>query len=132
MGKKKRFLKKDLEWYKKKLTELREETSKEIQQISGELKKSPSEAAGDVSAHSFHPADEAAGSFDRDFSLNVASAERRTLGLIDSALNKIEDNSSFGVCEACEKPIPKRRLKALPYVRFCMKCQEEMDVEERR
>jgi DnaK suppressor protein len=131
MPKKKRLLKKDLDEYKKRLLELRQETAEEVKHISNELKKSYAEASGDVSSHAFHPADEAAGSFERDFSLNIASAEKTTLRLIDSALHKIEENTDYGICESCEKPIPKRRLNALPYVRYCMKCQEEFDAEER-
>ncbi len=131
MPKKKRLLKKDLNDYKKKLLKLREETAEEVRLISGELKESYSEASGDVSTHTSHPADEAAGSFDRDFSLNLASAEKTTLRLIDLALHKIEEDEDYGTCESCEKPIPKRRLNALPFVRYCMKCQEEIDAEER-
>jgi len=130
MGKKKRFLKKDLDVYKEKLIKLREDTAKELKQISEEIiMKSPAESSGDISSHSFHLADAAAGVFERDFSMGLASKEREIIRRIDSALHKIEE-SSYGNCEICNKPIPKRRLDALPYARYCLKCQKKAEESE--
>jgi RNA polymerase-binding transcription factor DksA len=38
------------------------------------------------------------------------------------------NNGKFGICEACEKPIGKERLEAIPYTRYCVKCAETHDV----
>ncbi len=131
MKRRKRFLKKDLNSYKDKLVGLREEVAREVNKLAEELMKSREESSGDISTHNSHLADSASGSFERDFSLGVASSEMQTLRKIDLALRKIDD-SNYGVCESCEKPIPKRRLNAIPYVRFCMKCQEKMDNDNGR
>ena len=45
------------------------------------------------------------------------------IGEIDEALKKIEEGS-FGTCEGCKTKISKKRLKAIPYTRLCLKCQE--------
>ncbi len=132
MGKKKRFLKKDLNIYKDKLLKLREDIAGELKQLSEEVfMKSPAESLGDISSHSFHLADAAAGVFERDFSMGLASKEREIIRRIDSALYKIEE-SSYGNCEICSKPIPKRRLDALPYARYCLKCQKQAEEAENR
>ncbi|MCL4448850.1 MAG: TraR/DksA C4-type zinc finger protein [Actinobacteria bacterium] len=41
---------------------------------------------------------------------------------ITHALAKI-DSKSYGICEECNKPISKARLKALPYARLCVVCK---------
>jgi DnaK suppressor protein len=41
---------------------------------------------------------------------------------IDRALVKI-DAGTYGICERCGKPIPKERLKALPYAALCVACK---------
>jgi RNA polymerase-binding transcription factor len=41
---------------------------------------------------------------------------------IDKALLKI-DAGTYGICERCGQPIPKERLKALPYAALCVACK---------
>lgn len=38
---------------------------------------------------------------------------------------------SRGFCEECGEPIPEARRRALPGVRLCVECQEEVDREQR-
>lgn len=52
--------------------------------------------------------------------------ERRELSDIMRALDKIDDGS-YGECERCSEPIGLARLKALPMVRLCIKCQEKIE-----
>ncbi|MBN2120791.1 MAG: TraR/DksA C4-type zinc finger protein [Candidatus Omnitrophica bacterium] len=126
----KKLLKKELNVYREELLKLREEVYSEIRRISEDvLMKTQTEASGDISSHTFHLADAASDNFERDFSLGLASNEMEIIRQIDLALRKIDD-SSYGICEACEKPIPKRRLDALPYVRNCLKCQENLDQQK--
>lgn len=125
--KKKKLLKKEMKMYKEKLLKIREEISGELRQISENvLMKTQAEASGDISSHTFHLADAASDSFERDFSLGLASNEMEIVRQIDLSLRKMED-STYGICESCQKLIPKRRLDAIPYVRHCMKCQEKLE-----
>lgn len=64
--------------------------------------------------------------FERQFALNLAGTEQESLFLIDKALRSL-DEGTYGVCETCERPIEKARLKALPFVSMCLKCQAEME-----
>jgi DnaK suppressor protein len=55
--------------------------------------------------------------------------QERTLALarINRALTRIEnDPDLFGLCQECEEPIGKR-LEAVPYVEFCVECQQASD-----
>jgi DnaK suppressor protein len=59
------------------------------------------------------------------------TSQRRTeLLLIEQALQRI-GNGSFGVCEACGDDIQIRRLEALPWTRYCLKCQEGVEQNRR-
>ena len=62
-------------------------------------------------------------------SLFERTSKRRTLlRLIESALRRIVD-CSFGVCVACGDDIQGRRLEALPWTQFCLRCQEAIEEE---
>ena len=121
---KNKFSKKDLNYFKKSILKKREELLDGLQHSSEDtLKKSPREAAGDISGYAFHMADLATDTYDREFSLGLASNERELLYEIDEALKRIKE-ATFGICEECKSSISKRRLKAIPYTRLCLKCQE--------
>lgn len=122
--KKNKLNKKTLEQYKKLLLKRKEEINSEIEHISSDtLKKSQKEASGDISGYTYHMADVATDNYDREFSLSLAGNERSILLEIDSALQKIKEGS-FGFCEECNKAISQTRLKAVPYAKLCIKCQE--------
>jgi RNA polymerase-binding protein DksA len=124
---KKKFNKKELTEFKKIILKRKDEILDEIKHISEDtLKKSQKEASGDISGYTYHMADVATDNYDREFSLGLASNGRRIFYELDDALKKIED-STFGICEDCKSLIAKNRLKAVPYARLCVKCQEKRE-----
>lgn len=121
--------KKDANEFKKRLVDLRGKVTDEMRQIGGgSLKKSQRDAAGDLSAYTFHMADVASDSFERELSWDRASVEQKVLFHIDDALKRIEDGI-FGKCETCQKKISKERLKAIPYATLCRLCKEKREKE---
>ncbi len=121
---KKKLSKKELLDFKKLVLKKKEEILDEIKHISDDtLKKSQKEASGDISGYTYHMADVATDTYDREFSLGLASNERKLIYEFDDALKRIDDGS-FGVCEECKSLIAKNRLKAVPYARLCVKCQK--------
>ena len=64
--------------------------------------------------------------FDRQFALNLASSENESVFEIDEALRRLNDGT-YGLCEECGCLIGIARLKALPFVRTCIKCQSEKE-----
>ena len=124
---KKKFNKKELAEFKKIVLKRKEEVLDDIKHISEDtLKKSQKEASGDISGYTYHMADVATDNYDREFSLGLASNERKMLYELDDALKKIEEGT-FGICEDCKSPIAKNRLKAVPSARLCVKCQEKKE-----
>lgn len=133
----KQFRKKKSIWSKKELKEFENqliEERKNILALLGDMQKnifdkSSRDSSGDLSAYSFHMADIGTDSMDREREYMLASSEGVMLLEIDDALRKIY-SGNFGVCERCNKPIEKTRLRAVLHARFCMKCQRETDEEK--
>ena len=119
--------KKDLAEYKKLITKRKNEILEAIDHISEDtLKKSQKDASGDISGYTFHMADVATDNYDREFSLGLASNDRQMLYELDDALKRVDDGT-FGVCEECKSVLTKARLKALPYARLCLNCQQKRE-----
>ncbi len=55
--------------------------------------------------------------------LSVEFSLENKLRDIRIALKKIE-KGCYGICEECERPISKERLKVCPEARVCAKCQK--------
>lgn len=120
----KKMNKKELNVFKALLFKKKDELLEGIEHVSVDtLKKSQKDAAGDISAYTFHMADVATDTYDREFSMGMGSSEREALYEVNEALKKIED-ASYGVCETCRGAISKTRLKAVPQTKLCLKCQE--------
>ena len=56
--------------------------------------------------------------------IRLHATHGRLLKAIEEALTRIRAGT-FGVCEACEKPISKARLEAVPWTHLCTKCKEQ-------
>ena len=113
--------KKDLEFFKKLLTE--------------RLQSLLSEASGTVSGMTDEkpsfpdPTDRAAMESDRNFTLRIRDRERRLIAKIREALDRIE-NGTYGVCEDCGENISVKRLKARPVTTQCIECKMEEEARE--
>lgn len=125
--KKAKFNKKELKEFKNLILKRKDEILDNIKHISEDaLKKSQKDACGDISGYTYHMADVATDTYDREFSLELASNDRELLYSLDEALKKIEEGT-FGICEECGCLVSKIRLKAVPSAQFCVKCQEKKE-----
>ena len=68
------------------------------------------------------PIDDASKSLDKEILFELSGNAHKTLDQIEAALRKI-DKGIYGICEYCRQPIPKKRIKALPFARYCINCQ---------
>jgi DnaK suppressor protein len=59
---------------------------------------------------------------DRERNLALSGQASIAVEEIDYALVRI-DEKTYGYCERCFQPIPKPRLRALPYARLCVACK---------
>lgn len=124
------FKKLELKNIRKELVAAKAQVLEELLKLKGEsLNKTFKDASGDLSGYSFHMADMATDLYDREFSLELAEGERDTLYALDEAIKRV-DEGSYGRCDSCGDVISKQRLKAMPQVEYCIKCQEKEEKSE--
>jgi DnaK suppressor protein len=63
---------------------------------------------------------------ERELAIRTLDREASLLRNVRGALSRINDGS-FGVCMHCEEDIKPKRLEALPWAAFCIRCQEAAD-----
>jgi len=102
-----------------RLLELRDQL---LRQMNGLAKESAQEMAG----YSLHMADSGTDNFDRDFALSLLSSDQDAIYEIEEALKRIEKNT-YGICELTNKPIPRARLEAIPWTRFTVTAQAQLE-----
>ena len=85
------------------------------------LKKTRSEASGDLSSMPIHMADIGSDNYEQEFTLGLLENDEETLQLIEAAFERI-DAGIYGQCEGCEGRIKKPRLRAIPFASQCIKC----------
>lgn len=84
----------------------------------------------EASAFGMHQADAGSDAYDRDLALSLLSQEKDSLYEIDEALKRIE-TGTYGICEMSGKPILHARLEALPFARYTVECQAEIEKKNR-
>jgi RNA polymerase-binding protein DksA len=94
----------------------------------GALSQTRSNSAGDLSSVPIHFADIGSDTFEQELSLDILSNKHELLSEINSALDRINDNT-FGKCEECGGEINIERLNAIPYARLCIECQKQIEKE---
>jgi len=82
------------------------------------------------SAFGMHQADAGSDAYDRDFALSLLSQEQDALYEIEEALKRLDDGY-YGVCEMSQQAIPVERLEAIPFARYTVDCQEQIERENR-
>ncbi len=84
------------------------------------------ESAKEMESYGVHMADSGTDNFDRDFNLSLLSSDQDVIYEIEEALKRIE-KGTYGTCEITGKPIPQTRLNAIPWTRFRVDAQSELE-----
>jgi len=112
--------KKDAVAFKKILIQKKAELLNKIQNAQKEL---------DANAADTNVGDEidtATQNSHKEMFFEFSANDKITLDAINDAIGKIEKNE-YGKCECCSQAISNERLKALPWSRYCIQCQEEAE-----
>ncbi len=118
--KKRGLINADAKHFKELLLQKRREILRNVTEFEDEaLKKSHLDATGDLSSMPIHMADLGTDNYEQEFALGLMDSERKLLREIDRALGRIE-KKTYGICEGTGKPIPKARLEAQPWARYCV------------
>jgi DnaK suppressor protein len=114
--------KKQLKFFKnllnEKLEELLKEANRTVSGMSVDKENTPD------------PTDRATLEADRNFTLRIRDRERKLIGKIKDALERI-DQGTYGICDSCGEDISDERLKARPVTTLCIECKKKQEDEER-
>ena len=114
---------------KDKLLQLRDAMVDSMAGVAQDTLRSRAEGS-EASAFGMHQADAGSDAYDRDFALSLLSQEQDALYEIDQALKRIE-LGTYGVCEMSAKHIPRTRLEAIPFARFTVECQSQLEKQNK-
>ncbi len=114
------------------LIELRDHVKSGLNMHTEEtLKRSSKDDSGDLSGYSQHMADAGTDTFDRDFALSMVSSEQDALTEVELAIERIF-NGTYGVCEMTGKLIREERLMAVPFTRYSVETQKQLEKNQTR
>ncbi len=117
--------KKERARFEKRLLEEREKVVGQLAQYDKSFSDTLQGSDGDLSAYSFHMADQGTDAMEHEKAFLFASKEGRLLYHIDQALRRLyKTPARYGLCEECSGDLGIERLDALPHARLCIKCKE--------
>ena len=114
---------------KDRLLQLRDGMLDSMNGVARDSLRSRAEGS-EASAFGMHQADAGSDAYDRDFALSLLSQEQDALYEIDEALKRV-DLGSYGICEMSGKPIPHARLEAIPFARYTVDCQSQLEKQSK-
>ena len=115
-----RMDKRKMKAYRDKLLARRESLFSQVTEAEMSSRERDLEATQD-------PADMAANAYTKELLISMSANDRKLLLLIDEALERVE-RGEYGECVNCGEPLTEKRLDAVPWARYCLKCQ---DLQER-
>ena len=118
-----------LDKQKSKLLQFRDNLLDLMTGVSRDTLRSRAEDS-EASAFGMHQADAVSDTYDRDFALNLLSQEQDALYEIEEALKRV-DAGTYGICEMSGNPIPQARLEAIPFARFTVECQTQIEKQKK-
>jgi DnaK suppressor protein len=108
--------KKKVRAYRDRLLERRESLFSQVREAELSSRERDLEATQD-------PADMAANAYTKELLISMSDNDRKLLVLIDEALERVE-SGDYGECVNCGEPITEKRLNAVPWARYCLRCQD--------
>ena len=114
---------------KERLLALRDAMLDSMQGMAQDNLRSRAEGS-EASAFGMHQGDAGSDAYDRDFALSLLSQEQDALYEIEEALKRVA-TGTYGKCEMSGKPIAHPRLEAIPFTRYTVECQAQIERQNR-
>ncbi len=109
----------ELETLKTRLEEVRREILGDVQAVARQSKEFGGDGTQDIG-------DLAAATYSRQVMMELGERERERLREVEAAFIRLE-NGTYGICEESDEPIPFTRLEAVPYARYTVAAQSELE-----
>lgn len=111
---------------KKRLKQYETKLAKAKDELLGRVERTEDygrEADHDVTQD---PADKASNSYTKELLFSQSTTERNTLKLVENALERMQEGA-YGECTNCGDEISEKRLDAIPWTPYCIRCQELLE-----
>ncbi|MCF6328952.1 MAG: RNA polymerase-binding protein DksA [Henriciella sp.] len=106
---------------------------KKLENMGKSLLSEAEKTLSDMTDHSDNypdPTDRASAESDRSFELRIRDRERKLLGKIKAAAERITDGT-YGICDECGDDIGFKRLDARPVTTLCIACKTKQENHEK-
>jgi len=114
---------KEIEEFKQDLLNRKKQILKNIEEATNKIRLMQNQEPKDEG-------DFAALSSAADIDNRIIERQERELKEIELALDKIKEGT-YGICEMCEEPISRERLKVKSFARYCISCREIKEKENK-
>jgi DnaK suppressor protein len=114
----------------KEMLDVRDRLTRMLKEMRGDIDREVRGASERDLAHINDTSDMASDAAEGDLSLRIAESETVQASEIERAIEKV-DNGTYGRCEVCNQAIGVDRLRFLPYVTHCIRCQGLTEVRKR-
>jgi DnaK suppressor protein len=117
---------------KARISKRLEEERTRLQGIRDDLQREQDEAstetAGELSSFDQHPGDIGTETFEKERNVSLLEQVENELVEVGAAFQRLE-RDTYGICQACGRPIGDERLEAMPATRFCVDDQAKAERE---
>lgn len=109
--------------------QLRKKLEEARRRLSAEAKRK-ADAGRDLGLEGAQdPADRAEVTYEKEVLFSQSENETELLQMVDGALGRMDDGT-YGKCLNCGGDIELKRLQAVPWAHFCIKCQNAKEAED--
>jgi DnaK suppressor protein len=116
-------------WTREELAEVKARLLAEIEELKADIERAEARMAAEtIESDGDDEADAGAKTYEREREIALSLNARDLLAQNERAIARV-DAGTYGVCESCQRPIGKERLRAFPRATLCMACKQR---EERR
>ena len=123
MTEKTRYSDEELEEFRQLILEKLEKAEREYENLCNSLRNTDGNGTADTSP-TFKALEEGAYTLGKEESARLAERQRVFINHLRAALVRI-DNTTYGVCRATGKLIPKERLRAVPHATLSIEGKEQ-------
>jgi RNA polymerase-binding transcription factor DksA len=117
---------------KARATQRLEEERTRLERIRDDLQREQeegsSDTAGELSTLDQHPGDIGTETFEKERNVSLLEQVTDELAEIEAAFQRLE-RGTYGICEACGRPISDERLEVMPATRYCVEDQMKAERE---
>lgn len=119
------FNEKELEHFREKLHEEKEQAERTIQELKESLRELNEAQLDEKSSLNDHQGNIGTDELEKETKYTMIEKEKKKIEKIIVALDRIADGN-YGICLATGKPIAKERLEAIPYALYTVEAENEI------